>query len=374
MLSSISSLMRWRTLRGAIAFGVTVVCISFVLPSVKVQILTRYVRRADDGMLGLAVALVVASLVCKAIRWWILYPAWCRPRINVAMAALILGQALNWLLPARLGEAMRLGMVGTEAQPNTVGSTTAVGIGVLLAEKILDGVMLVFAVIILAWLGAIPLWLRTAVLVVSGGAGALGVTVALITHHGERSSPHLPGGVIPIPEWMHQRLDLMASYLRIAGIGLTSWVHSKRLIPVVFTSLSAWILGATTNYLVLRSLGINGGTVAALTVLVALYGGATIPSVPGRVGVFQYLCVLALAPFGVPSTQALAFSVVLYAVVYLPPLTLGLAVSLILHPRSPRLLGRVLRGRRRPSEGSSGRKRIAKDQLGRGDRPQRRIT
>jgi uncharacterized membrane protein YbhN (UPF0104 family) len=95
------------------------------------------------------------------------------------------------------------------------------------------------------------------------------------------------------------------------------------------------------NYFVLSSLDLQLGLGPALAVLVALMGSAVIPSLPGRVGVFQYLCVLALLPFGLDFDQALAFSLALYAVVYLPPIMIGL-LSAALVGSSPRQLAASL--------------------------------
>ena len=65
---------------------------------------------------------------------------------------------------------------------------------------------------------------------------------------------------------------------------------------------------------------------AALIVLVALQVGTAVPSSPGRIGVFEYICVLSLAPFGVEREMALAYGLVLHAVAYGPPLVVGAAL------------------------------------------------
>ena len=44
-----------------------------------------------------------------------------------------------------------------------------------------------------------------------------------------------------------------------------------------------------------------------LLVLVVLQVGITLPSVPGRIGVFEYLCILSLAVFGVAQQGVGAF-------------------------------------------------------------------
>jgi len=57
---------------------------------------------------------------------------------------------------------------------------------------------------------------------------------------------------------------------------------------------------------------------AALLVLIVLQAGISIPSVPGRIGIFQYLCILTLALFGVGQADGLAYGVLLQAVILIP--------------------------------------------------------
>jgi hypothetical protein len=57
--------------------------------------------------------------------------------------------------------------------------------------------------------------------------------------------------------------------------------------------------------------------------LAVLQLGVAVPSVPGRFGVFEGLCLLTLAVFGVEANLALAYGVMLHGVVLLPPLVLG---------------------------------------------------
>jgi hypothetical protein len=49
-----------------------------------------------------------------------------------------------------------------------------------------------------------------------------------------------------------------------------------------------------------------------------------IPSTPGYVGTFHYLCQVALVMFGVPSSEALSFAVIAHIVGVAPVAVLGL--------------------------------------------------
>ena len=87
---------------------------------------------------------------------------------------------------------------------------------------------------------------------------------------------------------------------------------------IALCSILIWATAAFTNYAVLRALGIGTPWIAAVLVLVVLQIGISLSTVPATLGVFEYLCVLSLAVFGVGEVQALGFGIVLHALVLLP--------------------------------------------------------
>jgi len=62
---------------------------------------------------------------------------------------------------------------------------------------------------------------------------------------------------------------------------------------------------------------------AAPFLLIVLKIGVAVPSVPGKLGIFHYLCTLALGVFGLEKGAALGYAVLLYFVVFVPPSLLG---------------------------------------------------
>ena len=126
------------------------------------------------------------------------------------------------------------------------------------------------------------------------------------------------------------------------------WV--SRLVPAGFSSLDVlkdggkllgisgwsvlvWGTAILTNVLVLMALQVPLGSareifVAALLVLVGLMLGISIPSIPGRIGLFEYICVLSLVAFGISRPSALAYGILLHAVVLLPSTLAGLIALL----------------------------------------------
>jgi nicotinamide riboside transporter PnuC len=61
----------------------------------------------------------------------------------------------------------------------------------------------------------------------------------------------------------------------------------------------------------------------AIVLFLVLQVGVAVPSSPGRVGVFQYLTILALGLFGLSKEIGLLAGVLLHLVVFLPIVSLG---------------------------------------------------
>jgi hypothetical protein len=69
----------------------------------------------------------------------------------------------------------------------------------------------------------------------------------------------------------------------------------------------------------------------------ALFGiitiGTLVPNAPGKIGAWQFFCILGLGLLGVPATHAAGFSLVAFAIWTFPSLLLGV-VALVVSPVS----------------------------------------
>ena len=99
--------------------------------------------------------------------------------------------------------------------------------------------------------------------------------------------------------------------------------HPGKFFSVVSLSMVIWLVMGVTNWLLFKSLGLSLGWQAAGLVVVLVYVGVLPALMPGNLGPFTYFAQLALLPFAVESSTALAFAVILYVVVNLPVLLLA---------------------------------------------------
>jgi uncharacterized protein (TIRG00374 family) len=311
----------WRLVVG---LTLSVICIYLALRGLSLEALRAALSTPEWGWVLLAVAVVVAGTVLKAIRWRALF----FPQhlgLGKAWAVFMIGQMLNIVFPARAGDLGRIYLIGEEP-----GISRAKALSTVVVEKMVDLVMLALAfLIVAAWLLTTPVglqdWLRQA------GATVLPIAVVAL------------GALMVLayagrPVWQFLRRLLNPLSLRwrsaaeramdqaIAGFeSLRRWQTS---VKVWTLSLLIWLLAALTNMLIFRAFELSLSPYVAVLLLVVLMSGVSVPRLPGNLGVFPYLCQLVLSLFGVSRETGLVYGIVLQVVVNLPLIVLGSASML----------------------------------------------
>jgi len=278
-------------------------------------------------LLTLALATTMITTFAKAARWrGLLAPS--RVSLDGLLFSIWIGQLVNSLLPGRLGELARMYLVGERQQ---LGKAKV--LSTILLEKFLDLAMLLGLLLSLLVVSdeLLPPWFRPSALPLAAITLVL-LMFVLLTSRGynllQRSS-------VPLPTGWRQRLLRGAESLRIPD-------QAGTLAHGLIWSVLVWALAASTNYLLLAAFGLHHTlpSSTSIIILVAIHLGALLPTAPAQIGVFHYLCVLALTSLGVRHSVALSYAVVLHLIVYLPIITLG-SLGLWRENRSLERLGRL---------------------------------
>jgi len=280
--------------------------------------LKRSLTGTNPWLVVLGLLTVAGTIVAKALRWRLLfYPAQENLRLTTLVSALLIGQTVNFLLPARVGEFARIYLVRDGERRHAM-----LALGTIVVEKTLDGLALLLLLGILFVVIPVPPWLR-----LSGGAAALATAlllaaVLLLTSGRQR--------VVSASERLCQfvpALGRLGLDRRIGALadGLRSLQANGVQARLLVWTAAIWLLAGLTNYLVLLALDIEAPLVlASLVVLTVVHLGLAVPTSPARIGVFHYLCLLSLSVLGVDESQALAYGFVLHLVVVLPVIGAGL--------------------------------------------------
>jgi uncharacterized protein (TIRG00374 family) len=261
---------------------------------------------------------VVAVVVVKAARWRALYRlAEPRPSFGELFAVLAAAQMVNIVIPIRLGELIRIGLM------KQAGQSGAITLSTLVMEKALDLVAAGLIAIALVALTVAPVWLheRAAGLLLIGLT--LVVCLLLIWRLRQRLENGLArilasGSLLPASwqGWLLERLDVtVKAFGTLADKPSLAWV--------VLWTFTGWLLSLLTMLALLAAFGLHLPLSAAVIMVLAVSSSNIAPSPPALVGVMHLIAVLVLGRYGVTQSVAVGFGIVLNVVTVAPLIILG---------------------------------------------------
>jgi uncharacterized membrane protein YbhN (UPF0104 family) len=187
-------------------------------------------------------------------------------------------------------------------------------------EKVLELGVFAISVVVLLLSMSLPAWLQeSGTILVFTGAAAIGLTMALSVG-GRRVLNGLNRIAHRLPTWLGSRLERFGHQALDGLSALRDW---RAQVGAWGLSLIVLLLSASTNYLLFLAFRLSLPPGAALFLLLVLQVGNAPPSLPGKLGVFHYLTVLALSAFAIEQSVALSYAFTLYAVAILPKIVLG---------------------------------------------------
>jgi uncharacterized protein (TIRG00374 family) len=264
--------------------------------------------RVNMTYVVLALLVFVLTQVVKAIRWrWLLSPRPTGLTLMQLANLLIVGQTINLLFLTRLGDIARAYLTGEES-----GTSKTYVLGTIAAEKVVDLVALAVVIVALIPFLTLPAWLAARQVPVMAVTVALALATACL----------IAGRNIWIA-WLNRLLARMSrdSHTRwqarlTAGLdGLSAVANRRAALAIGWWTLVIWGMGALSNLMLFLAFNLPARVLPAVFLLAVLQAGVAVPSVPGKIGVFHYLCVLALSVFGVPAAVALGYGIVLHLIV-----------------------------------------------------------
>jgi len=294
----------------------SLVCLAWLIGTTDWADVWSALTQVNYWLVVAATLLNLASVLLRTARWRLMFRAHRVPSLGRLTAALLVGQAVNVLAPARLGDLARATLAGTGA--------TAYTLGTLMVEIALDLLMLVALVVLLLAQATLPAWWQGSgqALVVTSAVALAAVVVLVVGRRWiARALERLAA------QWRH---PLVRRVLAVAGqllLSLDILGRPAQLLPALAWSVLIWILYGAVNYILLGAVGERPSVLVAFFLLAVLQLGVAVPSSPGRIGVFHYLCVQALAVFGISGPTALSYAVILHLISVVVPMTLGAALA-----------------------------------------------
>lgn len=274
-------------------------------------------RQADARFVAAAFLLALLNILIKIVRWRkLLYSSTTLVRTKDVSASFLSAQLLNSLFPLRVGEVSRVVVMGNR------GGDHGFLIGAILIEKYLDTLAFGILIGLVGLTLPIPGWLKNPArsFIVLIGLSTLAVLFL------SQNQARVERWVTRFSGDFGERIaNFTLKNLHTAYSSLRTVQQTPNLLYVIAMTLIIWLTALATNHALSLALNLELPVKAALAVLVAITVGLSLPALPGKVGVFEFACVLALGQFGVDQSSALSYGILLHMVVYLPIVILGLS-------------------------------------------------
>ena len=266
------------------------------------------------------------SFFLRSLRWRILLNAEERLSVGLVFSANMAGYLGNSFLPARAGELVRTFVISARSSlSKTYVLTTA------LSERLMDVIALVlWSSLILLGPESRPRWIedlsRTAAVVAAAGALAL----ALLPHTESLCRNLLRR--LALPPALRERLLRFADQVLL---GVRAFHHVARFLGFTVLTVVIWMTDAFGTILMAYGLHLHFSFTLAMLLIASMGLGSALPSTPGYVGIYQFVAVTVLTPFGISRDSALAYILVAQASAYVVTLALGLPSLYWIQASSP---------------------------------------
>ena len=251
-----------------------------------------------------AVGLNLFSVVVRAIAWQIVLGQALpqpHPRHRHVFSAFSVGLLGNAVLPGRVGEVARIGVLARHVPQR--GNTWALILGSVFAHRLFDVIPTLGLVIYVIVTARIPTWAGPGVWAMVGVGAALllaGVWLALRHRHDGHEAPDGLGRVRAL---LHQA---------VRGLGV---LHSPGpALAAGFFQFLGWTAQILAVWAAFRAFQIEEPFVAAALVLLVVNVALAFPLWPGSVGLFQVGVALALLPYGIRYEHGFAYGIGLQAI------------------------------------------------------------
>jgi uncharacterized protein (TIRG00374 family) len=301
--------------RTILGFAISALFLYLAVRNVEWGMVLSGLKDIDLIYFVLTIVCLFVSIFFRALLWKNLLRFKKKVSLLHAFEAIIIGYMGNNVLPFRMGELVR-----AYAMSKKEGLSKSLSLASIVLERILDVLSL------LIFFAALFLSVQLADWLVMSGAVVLAflilmvVLVYLAAADAWRFSSLLTKLLRHFPATIsHQAERITQSFIQ----GLALIKNGAQVIEVIFLSLMVWSVWAGGIYFCLKAFHLELPLTAPLLLVVVINMGVMIPSSPGFIGVFQYLCVVSLSFFAVPKETALGFSVLLHAIQYVPMTLLG---------------------------------------------------
>lgn len=281
-----------------LSFFLAAVLLFFALQGIDWVAFGKTLLNGHYELVLITIPIASVNYFIRSVRWSLLVRSEKNVPILSVFWANMVGYMGNTFLPARAGELVRSAFLGQKTELGT-----SFVLATALIERVLDVAALVLiGSICLLGQPNVPAALLDAVRVMAL-ASVVGLMVILIVPFQEQFFLSALNK-IPLPAAVAQRIsDILKRFL----VGMRSMRSIRRMGLFVGLTLAIWLIDGIGNVIGAQIISQSLNLGQALVLLAGLGLSSAIPSTPGYVGIYQFVAVTVLVPFGFSRSDALAY-------------------------------------------------------------------
>jgi len=306
--------MKTRVIQASLGLAIACAVVILLLRVVDVSAVVTAVSAVDPTLIVAAVAVHILAMWVRSVLWRrLLHP---RPPTATLFRASIIGFAVNYLMPLRVGELIRVYLV-TQWCGIAYGATIAS----LVVERALDGLAVSGILLVALLFIPVPLYVLALAMAVGGIFGTIAVFLMLASWRISVVRALVSRLISLLPGPTRPKLQRVACSFAIVLDQLRDW---RALPGLLALSILGWICQFAVFFVLML------GFPMVASVPMALLGGGVanfatlLPSAPGSVGAFDASLIKLLVDVQrVSVASAAAYTLVVHAVIVIPIVGLG---------------------------------------------------
>lgn len=280
------------------AFLLAAVLLYFTLRGLDWASFWETITSGHYEFLLLTIPIASINYFIRAVRWSTLVNAERKvPLLSIFWANMV-GYLGNAYLPARAGELIRSAYLGQKS-----GAGTSFVFATALVERLMD-------VIALVLIGSIAVLLQNQIsallasaIKIMAAAGVIGLGIVIVVPFQEKLITRLIAR-LPLPPRINQKVSEQAGRFLV---GMRSLHNIRKLVNFILLTAVIWLIDGLGNMIGVHIISQSLSLGQSLILLAALGLSSAIPSTPGYIGVYQFVAVTVLMPFGFSRPAALVY-------------------------------------------------------------------
>lgn len=302
--------------RIAVSFTLTIVLLYLAFKNVDVDLMFRSLKQVKVLYLVPTAGLSLLSLLVRSFLWREIFGGNNKIMVGALFRSVVIGQMGNNILPFRAGELLRIYSISKKQR-----ISRALCLSTIVIERMFDFVSLGVLAGLVFYFVETPQFISVGLIVIS-----LGPIVILTLLVSIAKAPAVGDLILKwlntvLPPKIKNKFDRSLMQLLSGGASLNSL---KALCVISLLSLTCWSIMCVSYFFAAKAYNLDVTWTLPVFLFVLLNVGTLIPTLPGSLGVYQFVSIVALNYFGIEESIGLGFSFILQAVDIIPSTVLGL--------------------------------------------------